>query len=102
VNCDNKDLLRPLGPGPDGSVLVERHRPGHTTELAVVVPVVEGRPLAPGEELATTRARADGTREVVDSYVCGSAAPRGKPAQVATAGYRNGWDQTFNSRGGSA
>lgn len=95
--CDNKDILRAIQPTADGGMVVERHRPGHTTELAVVAPLVEGRPLAPGEEVATTRDRGDGTREIVDSYVHGS-----KPAQVATEGYRNGWERTFNTRGGSA
>ena len=95
MNCDDKDLILPLGPANGDLTLVERHRPGHTTELAFIAPVRDGRPLAPGEELATTRARGDGTYEVVASY-------RHGPAQVATAGYRNGWEKTFNSRGGTA
>ena len=97
-SCDNKDIIRPIQPMPDGRTLVERHRPGHTTELAYVEPPQDGKVLAPGEEIATTRARGDGTHEIVDSYV----RPGGKPAQVATEEYRNGWQRTFSSRGGSA
>jgi|SRR5580692_881816 len=93
--CDNKDLLRPIAPTGDGQTLVERHRPGHTTEPAVIAPAVEGRPLNPGEELATLRSRGDGTHEVVASY-------RHGPVQVATSGYRDGWERTFNAPGGSA
>jgi len=102
VNCDNKDLVRPLGSGPDGQTVIERHRPGHTTELAIAAPSVEGQPLSPGEELATVRARGDGTYEVVDSYVHGVDDQCGKPAQVATALYRDGWARTFSAPGGSA
>jgi hypothetical protein len=93
--CDDKDLIRPLGPTVGGRTVVQRHRPGHTTELAVVQKSQDGRPMSPGEEHVTTRPRGDGTFEIVASYVHG-------PAQVATADYRDGWERTFNAPGGSA
>jgi hypothetical protein len=96
--CDNKDIITPLGPGPDGRTIVERHRPGHSTEIVLVEPARAGRPLAPGEEFARTEPRGDGTHEVVSSYV----RPAGKPAQVASRDYRCGWDRTFNAPGGQA
>lgn len=100
-DCDDKDLLQPIGLLPDGRVLVTRHRSDHSTSLAAVRSVREGAPMAPGEEFVTTKSRDDGSIEIVDSYRHGAPARSG-PAQVATKDYRTGWERTFNAPGGSA
>ena len=101
MGCDDKDLVYPIQDLPDGRVLVTRHRPDHTTSLATIRQVADGVPMQPGEEIVTTSRRSDGSREITGSYGLGSPG-RGKPAQVATAGYRSGWDRTFNAPGGDA
>lgn len=101
MGCDNKDLITPVGVLPDGRTIVSRHRPDHSVGMATIRPAREGSPMAPGEEIVTTRQRDDGSVEVVDSYAhC--AQPRSGPAQVATKDYRAGWERTFNAPGGSA
>jgi hypothetical protein len=98
MKCDDKDLIRPIGDLSDGSTLVSRHRPDHSTCLATVRRAKDGESLRSDEEVISTRARPDGSREITDSY----APARSKPAQVATVGYRSGWDRTFNAPGGVA
>lgn len=100
MDCDDKDLIRPVCQLPNGHVVISRHRPDHTVDTALAIPSVAGRPMAMGEEYVTTRKRDDGSYEIVDSYVHGAA--KSGPAQVTTADYRRGWDRTFATRGGSA
>lgn len=102
MGCDDKDLIRPVGALPDGRVVVSRHRPDHSVQLATMQPPRDGVPIPPGQEFVTTARREDGSYEVTSSYVHGAAAARSGPAQVATEGYRSGWERTFNAPGGSA
>lgn len=101
MGCDDKDLIHPIGPLPDGRTLVSRHRPDHSTQIATIRSAPAGTSMVAGEEFIVTRHRPDGQLEVTDSYVHGTR-PRSGPAQVATAGYRDGWDRTFSAPGGSA
>jgi len=96
MNCDGKDLIRSVCSFPNGLTLVSRHRPDHSVEPSVVRRTPVGTPMMPGEEYVTTKPREDGSFEIVDSYV------HAGPAQVATEGYRTGWERTFNAPGGSA
>ena len=80
MGCDNKDLITPVGVLPDGRTIVSRHRPDHSVGMATIRPAREGSPMAPGEEIVTTRQRDDGSVEVVDSYAhC--AQPRSGPVR---------------------
>lgn len=98
MSCDDKDLIMPIGPLPDGRVLVSRHRPDHSEQMATIQPARDGVPMVEGQEYITASKvpRADGSYEVTGSYT------HKGPAQVATPNYRDGWDRTFNSPGGSA
>ena len=100
--CDDKDLIKQVGTLPDGRPLLSRHRPDHSTGLYTARQAPAGTAMHEGEELITTRDHegAPGEYEIVDSYVHRPTASG--PAQVATAGYRSGWERTFNSPGGSA
>lgn len=100
MNCDGKDLIRPMHSLPNGHVAISRHRPNHANEVAVAFPLTDGRPMAVGDEVATLRDLGNGSFEITDSYVHGARGPG--PAQVATEGYRIGWERIFTARGGSA
>jgi hypothetical protein len=102
MGCDDKDLIQAIAPLPDGSMLVQRHRPDHSIGVATLRPSPAGKSMVPGQEFITAKRREDGAYEVVDSYVHGAQPSHGGPAQVATADFRAGWDRTFNSPGGQA
>ena len=99
MGCNGKDLIRLMCTLPDGRTVISRHRPDHSTQLAVATPMVTGKPMAAGEEHVTIKNLGDGTYEITGSYVHGA---RSGPAQVATDGYRTRWEQTFNAPGGGA
>jgi len=99
MGCDGKDLIRPVGPLPDGYVAISRHRPDHTTEMVIARRAIPGKPMATGEEYVSLKNLGDGSYEVTGSYVHGT---KSGPAQVATEDFRAGWERTFPARGGDA
>jgi hypothetical protein len=96
VECEGKDLFRPVSQLPDGSTIVSRHRPDHTVETTLAVPTVAGKTMSDGDEFVTLKNLGNGLFEIVDSYVHGER--QSGPAQVSTDEYRCGWERTWGGK----
>jgi hypothetical protein len=105
------DVVLVHGKTADGNgACVLRARPGRV-EAGEVRALESGRPLAPGGQVVQLSPRGGSASNLYDVKVEyevpggraseASEAPSG-PAQVATPAYRDSWDRTFGSRGGSS
>jgi hypothetical protein len=73
-----------------------------TGELVGAHPMKSGKPILPGQQLATITRHADGEHYSVDEIDTGAGTGRSGPPQVATESYRSGWEATFGKRRGPA
>jgi hypothetical protein len=87
------DLVLPLGPLGDGSILTLRKRPGQPVAMGRLVLPEEGRP-AMGMELMTLSPHEGGPACEVE-VVHDGRHPGSGPAMVNNARYRSGWDAVF-------
>jgi hypothetical protein len=79
----------------DGSNVFEDCKTG---EIVSARPLESGKPILPGQHLATVTKDADGAHYAIDVVPLGHSGP----AQVATESYRSGWEATFGKQRGPA
>lgn len=97
--ADDKDVALVLGATQDGSKVAALRQRGDQVEATLLSRVREGEALH--GEVVQLNAREEPNLYDVQTLVAPPApsAPSGRPAQVATKGYRNGWSRIFGGRG---
>lgn len=87
-----KDLFRPIAKS-GNSMMGARLRDG-VVEITTMEPAAAGQPINTDEDLVSLKYEGNGTYSVETVYK-GKKPAAGGPAQVATPGYREGWDNVF-------